>query len=105
MDPVPLNAGLGEDIPQRAPEAQSPVADRKLRSPHAALFEVAQKSGPRLLGLAVAVLHCDELFGAVEPRPEHDQAAQSPVGAESHAGVYAVHPHVDVVPILRGRDS
>src|SRR5215203_2531134 len=26
MDPVPLNAGLGEDIPQRAPEAQSPVA-------------------------------------------------------------------------------
>jgi hypothetical protein len=97
MDPVPLNPGLWEDIPQSAPEAKSAVTDRKLRSSHPALFEIPQQLGPAFGGVPVAIRESHKLFSAVQPGSDHHQPAQPPVGAEPYASVDALHPHVDVL--------
>ena len=56
--------GLGEHLPQRAPELQRAVPDREHRGAHSAAGAVAQQVGPGFGGLPVAVGEGDELFAA-----------------------------------------
>ena len=93
MDPVPLMARCGEDIPDGSPETQSAISYRQLRSPHPALFEVPQELRPRLGRLPVTVGDGHQLFCAVQPRSDHHQTTQPVVGAKPHCGVDTPSTH------------
>lgn len=98
MNPAPLLTGFGEHLGQGFPEAQRPVADGKDRGAHAPAGAVAHQVGPRLGGLAVAVLERDQFLGAVGTHAdEHEHALLGLLQADFE--VDAVGPHVDEVDL------
>lgn len=107
VPPAALLTDLGEDLAQRLPEPQGPVADSEHRCPHAAALAVAEQVGPRLGRLAEPVGQGDELLGAVGADPDDHQQAHL-VLLETDLEVDAVDPAVDVVgagqraPVERG---
>jgi hypothetical protein len=96
MEPAALFPGLREDLAQRAPEPQRPVAGRQHRGPHAAAGAVAQQVRPRLRGLPVPVRQGDELLAAIGADADHDQQAQL-VLLQPDVHVDPVRPQVHVV--------
>ena len=95
VHPAALLARAGEDLPERRPEAERPVADGQLGVAHAALAQLPQQLEPGLRVLAVAVLHGHEFLAAVGPDAHQHQAAE-PVLLKAHVEVHAVRPAVAV---------
>jgi len=96
VEPAALLLGPGEDLAQRAPESQRPVAGREYRGAHPASGAVAQQVSPRLGGLPVPVSQRDQLFAPVGAHADHHQQAQL-VLLQPDVHVDAVRPQVDVV--------
>jgi hypothetical protein len=96
MYPATLLARRGENITQRPPEPERPVADREHGGGQPTVAHRAQDLGPALGRFAVAVGQGDQLFRAVRADPDDDQRAQ-PVLFETDVEVDAVDPPVDVV--------
>ena len=88
--------GLGEHLPQRAPEPERAVTDGQHRGAHAAAFAVTQQVGPRAGRLAVAIGQGDELLHTVDPYPDHDEQAQL-LFVQAHVEVDSVGPQVNIV--------
>jgi hypothetical protein len=63
VEPAAALAGLGEHLPQPAPEPQRPVTDGQYRGAHAPAGAVPQQVRPRLRRLAVPVSQGDERWG------------------------------------------
>ncbi len=104
VEPAPLLAGRREYVADRGPEPQRAVADREHRSSHPAPFGRAQEVGPRLGGLAVAVVEGDQLFSAVGADADHHQQAHL-VLFEADLEVDPIDPDVDVVGVLDLRSA
>jgi hypothetical protein len=75
VDPVTLLAGGRQDVAERRPAPQRPVADRHHRRPHAAAAQLPQQLGPAVGRLALAVRHGDQLLGAIGAHAHDHQAA------------------------------
>jgi len=96
VHPAALRARRREHLRQRFPEAQRPVADRQLGvDAQATLLHVQQEALPRLLALAVAVGHRDQLLPAFRGRP-HQHEDTSTIFLQADVEVDAVGPDVDV---------
>jgi site-specific DNA recombinase len=96
VDPAPLGPGRGPDLDDRSPEAQRPVADRQRGLDRQATGPAVQEQPlPRLLALAVAVGHGDQLLLALGGRPHQDEDALA-VLLQADVEMHAVGPDVDV---------
>jgi hypothetical protein len=93
-----LCAGCGEeeDLAQRLPEPQRPVADREHRGAHAAQGAVTQQVRPRLARLPVAGIQCYQLFAPVGAHPKQDQHARLGL-IQANLQVHSISPHVHVI--------
>ena len=96
MQPAALVARAGEDLVERLPEAERPVADRDLgRDGQAAPLHLDQQFAPALGAFAHADLEADQFLLALRRGADQHEHA---LGLVLHPGlqVDAVGPDVDV---------
>jgi len=70
VPPVPLLAGLGQNLLDRGPDPRGIVADHEHRRGHAAALTAAEQIEPRLDRFAVPVVKRDEFLGAIRADPD-----------------------------------
>jgi hypothetical protein len=96
VHPAALSGDIRPDLLEGLPEAQGAVADRDLgRVLEATCHEAQQHLLPGLGAFAHAVLHCDQLFGALRRGP-HDHQDALVTFFEADIEVDPIDPDVDV---------
>ena len=98
MDPTPLMPGAGKDLLDRFPEAERPVADRKVRGDlETTLLDVDEKLTPTLRALAHPRLEADQLFLSLGRRADQHEHGFGGV-LHPRLQVDPVRPHIHVSP-------
>src|SRR4029434_2113874 len=102
VNPATLHARRREDLFERRPKSERPIADREIGCKlQSALLQLAQQIEPALLGFAHAVLNRQKaLLPALVDADQHQRAQPFVLGAQSR--VDAIGPYVDPAILAQG---